>query len=58
MEKQIEALIEAYPHLDHLLAETLLLAHQTGTLPTSFTPAESKPEITVVPNAITVEAGD
>ena len=58
MEKQIEALLEAHPHLDYLLAETLLLAHENGTLPKTFTPADATPKTTVVPNAITVEAGD
>ena len=55
MEQAIAELTARYPHIDHLLAETLLKAHENGTLPTEFKPAEQRLTNTIVQDAVTIE---
>ena len=55
-----ESLMKAYPHfLDHLMAETILKAHEAGTLMDYVKDIPERtpgpPQTTVLPNAITVE---
>ena len=55
MEQAIAELTARYPHIDRLLAETLLKAHENGTLPSEFRPAEPRLTDTIIPNAVTIE---
>ena len=54
-----DTLMKAYPFLDHLMAETLLKAHEAGTLMTYVEdmpdPNPGPAESTLVADAITVE---
>jgi hypothetical protein len=54
-----EELMTRYPHLDHMMAETLLWAHENGRLEhalESWSKEPPRPIISsVVKNAITVE---
>jgi ABC-type amino acid transport substrate-binding protein len=53
----IGAMLEQYPHLDHLMAETILQMHENGTLGKMMKewdkPNDSNPE--TFPNAVRVE---
>ena len=55
MDQAIEELTARYPHIDRLIAETLLKAHANGTLPSEFRPPEPRLTETVIRGAVTVE---
>jgi hypothetical protein len=55
-----KTLVTLYPWMDHLMAESLIKAHEAGTLQSlaETWDVSSEKTSTVVPDAITVEKND
>ena len=53
--KVVESLLVAYPHLDFLLAETLLMMSARGTLDTHLNAPSKQITSNIIVGAITVE---
>ena len=63
METQIEALLQHYPQLDRMMAETLLAMHEQGTLTEymgrlAAPPTSRSAEETVVRGALQISAAE